>query len=240
MDIGWYTPKIRRFIRMIRYWNRLLSMENDRLTKKIFLWDYSNNYRNWCAEIGQLLNSIGLDSAFDNLDPCVLSMCENKLQTLMEHMWTDELDTKPKLKYYKMFKELGVQELYVNDFLPRYERCMLAKLRFSILPLNIEVGRYLKVFDPILKLDRPLKPEERVCNICKCNDVEDEVHFICLCPTYQLYRRDLYRIVEEVYGNFKDLNPVDKYIFLMKYFQRETANFIIGAWKLRASRLLNN
>jgi hypothetical protein len=55
-------------------------------------------------------------------------MCENKLQSLMEYMWTDELDTKPKFKYYKMFKEIGVKEKYVNDFLPRYERCMLAKL----------------------------------------------------------------------------------------------------------------
>jgi hypothetical protein len=45
-----------------------------------------------------------------------------------------------------MFKEIGVKEKYVNDFLPRYERCMLAKLWFGILPLNVEVERYLTVY----------------------------------------------------------------------------------------------
>ena len=36
-DVGWLGCKERRFISMIRYWNRLIRMSNNRLTKKIFL-----------------------------------------------------------------------------------------------------------------------------------------------------------------------------------------------------------
>ena len=35
-DMGWKTAQINRHIRMVRYWNRLLTLDDDRLTKKVF------------------------------------------------------------------------------------------------------------------------------------------------------------------------------------------------------------
>ena len=38
-EIGWLMPKYRSRIRMIRQLHRMLNMTNDRLTKKVLLWD---------------------------------------------------------------------------------------------------------------------------------------------------------------------------------------------------------
>ena len=41
--------------------------------------------------------------------------------------------------------------------------------------MAIETGQYIRPYK---------KPEERICPICKI-DVEDEIHFLSLCPAYQ-------------------------------------------------------
>ena len=35
-DMGWVPSKIRRYVNIIRYWNRLINMDDTRLTKKVF------------------------------------------------------------------------------------------------------------------------------------------------------------------------------------------------------------
>ena len=38
-DMGWTPPQIRRQLNSLRLWKRLITMDNNRLTKRIFLWD---------------------------------------------------------------------------------------------------------------------------------------------------------------------------------------------------------
>ncbi len=40
-DMGWSSRKLLRHIKMTKYWNRLINMNEDRLTKKVFLYDKS-------------------------------------------------------------------------------------------------------------------------------------------------------------------------------------------------------
>ena len=39
-DIGWFTLSVDRSVYMVIFWNRLININNDRLTKCVFLWDY--------------------------------------------------------------------------------------------------------------------------------------------------------------------------------------------------------
>ena len=39
-DLGWINSRHRRYKCMIRYWNRLINMNDTRLTKHIFNYDY--------------------------------------------------------------------------------------------------------------------------------------------------------------------------------------------------------
>jgi len=46
-DMRWYEPKIRRCIKRIRFWNKLVKLDNSRLTKKAFDADYEQCRNNW-------------------------------------------------------------------------------------------------------------------------------------------------------------------------------------------------
>ena len=39
-DTGWVHPNVRRHIEMLRFWNRVLKMDESRLTRKMFEYAY--------------------------------------------------------------------------------------------------------------------------------------------------------------------------------------------------------
>ncbi len=57
---------------------------------------------------------------------------------------------------------------------------MLAEIRFGILPLHIETGRF-----------RGTALEERTCQICNSQLMEDEFQFILICDEYNELRINL-------------------------------------------------
>ena len=71
-------------------------------------------------------------------------------------------------------------EEYILSNIPKYKRSILCQLRIGILPLEIETGRYSRK-----------KLEERICKLCQL-DVEDETHFLCVCPKLQCIRFKYY------------------------------------------------
>ena len=64
--------------------------------------------------------------------------------------------------------------LYIRSPINTRHRIALTKLRLSNHKLAIETGRYSRPFK---------KPAERICPICKI-EMEDEYHFIKICPGY--------------------------------------------------------
>ncbi len=115
----------------------------------------------------QLFNVIGKMSIFEEKTSCNI----RELQICNHNIWKDKwnffLPNKPKLKTYISFKEQYCTEDYVKLCIPRKERSMLAQIRFGILPLHIETGRF-----------RGTALEERTCQICNSQSIEDEFHFI--------------------------------------------------------------
>lgn len=57
-------------------------------------------------------------------------------------MWNRELDKQAQLWTYKMFKSEFKQEDYVHMDLTLSQRSILAQIRYGILPLRIETGRF--------------------------------------------------------------------------------------------------
>ena len=49
---------------------------------------------------------------------------------------------------------------------------------------QIETGRYARNH-----VDRT----QRFCTIFECNDIEDEYHFILICPVYRNIRKNIYK-----------------------------------------------
>ena len=70
--------------------------------------------------------------------------------------------------------------------------------------LEIERGRYTNPRTPI---------EDRLC--IKCNEIEDEIHFLIQCTAYENERTELFRKITTVHGFFNTSSAKDTYIFLM-------------------------
>ena len=89
---------------------------------------------------------------------------------IQEENWLHSVSNKPKLRTYKLFKETLRVENYVL-----YN---MAQFRFGILSLNIETRRFR---------NQPI--EQRICNQCELNEIEDEFHFLFKCTLYNDCRK---------------------------------------------------
>ena len=77
------------------------------------------------------------------------------------------------LYLFRSFKTAFERSAYLNQLNNVKYRHILAKLRFSSSKLNIEIGGHNKI-------DR----QDRKCIRCNLNDIEDEFHFVLVCPDY--------------------------------------------------------
>ena len=96
----------------------------------------------------------------------------------------------------------------------------IAQIRFGILPLHIETGRF-----------RGLDLKYRTCHVC--GEVEDELHFLFSCKQYVNIRKSflssLTSIVQDSQANcFKQL--CDKYA-------RRFSKYINSIWQLRKEHM---
>ncbi len=69
-DMGWPTSQIKRQRNMIRYWNRLINNNDNRLTKQVFIYDISKCNNNWSSEVKSILNATDHKAVYDNHTTC--------------------------------------------------------------------------------------------------------------------------------------------------------------------------
>ncbi len=70
--------------------------------------------------------------------------------------------------------------------------------------MRIETGRYER-----------LPVEQRVCEVCDSDNVEDEMHFLISCDAFTQERTKLFTHVLQLVGNLNELSLEDKFIVLM-------------------------
>ncbi len=223
-ETGWLNTESRRHVEMFRLWNRILSMNEDRLTRKMFEYDYAKCKDNWCYEIKQICIKVGKMNMFTEKQFCNISEMQNALKGVFIEKWQSELVQKPKLRTYICFKDEYCTENYVKYCISRRERSLLAQLRIGILPLHIETGRF-----------RGLDLEDRTCQICNTQEIEDELHFICACNEYNNPRQILYNKISEKSNEFNVLTDKDKFIFIMKHEWKLLCAYLNDSWNIRNS-----
>ena len=227
-DIGWLPAKERRWYTILRYWNRLINMDNSRLCKKVFLWDYNICTNNWSADIKYIMNKIGLTRCFERLEACDTNSGYKRLQEVYTHEWNQKLLSVPKLRTHRTYKTSYNVEKYVLMNLSRRQRSILAQYRIGILPLRVETGRYIGE-----------KPEERICKICQSGQIEDEMHFLFNCTLYNDLRLTLISVIPQEHS-FLTLSAVDKLNLLMNDYSRQTAKYLSSAFEKRKQFLYVN
>lgn len=230
-DMGWDSCNIRRLIRMIRLWNRLLDVPNTRLVKRIFLADCNANVPNtWAHEIKDIFRLIDCNLSYDSLLYVNVDFARKKLSHIENNQWSNTVESKPKLRTYKLFKHNYGTEDYVLDNLSRSERSFLAQLRCGILPLRIETGRFSR-----------LELEQRICQLCNSNLIESEEHFIFSCSFYTEFRNQYYDMLRNLDSNFNiNLEVKEKWKIIMNRTCVKTTSKFITKCYLKRKDFLSN
>ena len=171
------------FKRCISYWLKLIEMENTRYPRACYLMlkrlDDAGRVT-WVTSIKNLLFRYGfgivwLEQQVGN-STIFLQNFTQRLQDCCKQEWHNDITSSSRLSLYCEFKSLLQPERYLNYLSPSRKR-ILANFRCSTHKLNIEIGRHLNL---------PL--QQRICVYCKnfrnVVTVENEFHFIFICPLY--------------------------------------------------------
>ena len=143
-DIGWVAGIILRKLGLLRFWNRLIAMDDNRLTKVIFnhVYHKDNRSKNWCFHVYNIFKEIGQEDLFTNKEPCDINTAKEQLFADFENTWKRNMNFKPKLRLYREIKQHLVAEKYVKLNLNFNQRTLLAQLRMGILPIRVDPGRF--------------------------------------------------------------------------------------------------
>ena len=176
------------------------------------------NVFNWAYELRRIMIDLGLpyllqSGDFPDTDTGWLTQfAKTKLTELYISSWQSEVTNSRKLRTYITFKSCFRQELYLNELKNYKHRRALSRLRLSSHHLNIETGRFYSIPE-----------DQRICPMCNTGNIENEFHFVLVCPRYEQLRVEhipsLY-LTRRSQANFKDLmSTTDKYTLccLSKY-----------------------
>ena len=113
----------------------------------------------------------------------------------------------PKLRTYKLFKTSYRLEPYLNLNLSRKTYSNIARFRLSSHNLKIETGRHNKPKTPV---------EERICDKCSSNNVEDEIHCLLTCDDNANPRVELMDKISNLIPNFNNLDKGSQFKSIME------------------------
>ena len=151
---------------------------------------------------------------------------------IMENL-KEQIILNKKLCTYASFKTVYKFEHYLDLIPSKKKRSNFAKLRLSAHNLRIETGRYGK--NPIPRIDRKCP----YCQSFNKTAVEDEIHFLSVCPLYETARNSMLSLINSKFPRISSLDLCDTFIWLMSQEDADClisiANFISLAFESRES-----
>ena len=222
-DLDWKTGECRRKLNVLRYWNRLISMPETRLTKMLFNDMYDNVYRgSWCYYVKNIFRQLDMIDIYKDKQLCNLQLCESKLESTDKQTLLDSISKKPKLRLFKEVMCEDGAERYVKLNLTSGERSMIAQIRMGILPIRVETGRYTN-----------MKMNDRLCQICNTANVEDEIHFIMDCSLYDDLRHEIFTYMNSFIDGFGSSDRLQQFYYIMQCNNYTTINTIFKMFSRR-------
>lgn len=220
---------ISRKIRIIKYWFKLISCyDNNCILYAIYvnmLRKCDNNESNWLSNIKEMLRQTGFNDVWLFRDSvinvkCFIAQFRLRLKDIYTTQWRETVNTSSGLSLYREIKTV----FEISDYLAVLDnfkhRQAISKMRLSSHKLNIERGRYTRI-----------PRQDRKCELCNRNDIEDEYHFMIVCDVYSDLRRDY---IPPYYTNRPSMFKFVKLLNVKsKQLLHKIAVYIIKASKLR-------
>ena len=225
----------------MRYWNRLCSEDTPVLLRHAILHLkhlLEKGKQCWLTKVQAIFEGAGFASAFtyNGCDKELTNLIMLRYRDQYIQSWYQKLHRTTSrrgsggnmLRTYQLLKSKFEQEPYLSIVANVKHRVALTRLRLSCHRLEIEVIRYHK--------PTPTPVPLRLCR--RCQMVEDEIHFICVCPRFSTLRQELFAMVHAYYPPFQWLSTTDKFIYLLTstnvHILRELSAFVYKSFKLHS------
>ena len=203
---------------ILRMYNRICKMSDDRLPKQIFL--SMDSHFTWYNRLSLLKREFFPDNSnLQTFSPMNLTLAKARMIYRFDTKWKENICNKVKLRTYMKFKENTGPDCYLFQHLPKNQRSIIAQLRIGILPLRVETGRFL---------NEPLNT--RICKFCNKNEIEDESHFINSCELYENERNSLKSIM---LSDFDLLNDLSNLNYLFSKYPKTMTDYVFSCWNTR-------
>ncbi|XP_033745472.1 uncharacterized protein LOC117330985 [Pecten maximus] len=220
-ETGRYSLHVQRKIMIMKYWLKLLKTNNC-ILKSCYVALLELNIKkpncklNWVYEIKDDLCRHGFNYVWIaqnvNNEKHFLELYTQRLHDIFIQDLHSSFNNSSKCQIYKYLANYFELQYYLTKSLNSKTKQILSKYRMQAHSLHIESGRYNAV-----------PRGERICTVCNNNDIEDEMHFILLCPAYVELRMrflkkyyykhpSVFKLIELFsYKNIKTLRNLGKY-----------------------------
>ena len=225
-EINRYPLKITRKLIMIKYWLSLMKTKNSLLINiyQMLAVDANRGLSysglNWAYHIKLSLEEIGLGYVWNLQNYTNYDVIKQRILDIYKQNWYFNINNSSRLSQYSLFKHDFKMEKYLTCNLDTKYVTILTKFRLYSNNLNIETGRYDNT-------DR----NSRHCRQCNMGMIEDQYHFLLVCPKYRHLRQ---RFFKPYYCKWP---TVEKFSSLMSSVSPKTINkiarFLFHAFKDR-------
>ena len=187
-ELGRYPLVIERRIRIVKYWfNVMRKSENNCIVNSVYN-EMKSSIENdanslfWLTKLKQLLEQNGFADVWMypgsvNVKAFIPVFKTRLIDTFLVGM-RNELNASSSMSLYRELSQTFEISPYLINLNNRKYRNTIAKFRLSSHQLRIETGRHTP------RIDRQL----RKCFLCTNDEIEDEFHFVFICPIYQELR----------------------------------------------------
>ena len=232
-ELGRTPMLIGRKLCIIRYWIKILKADDDFVPKKIYsmLKDDADNNRNyhglnWASQIKSILCDIGLNYFWIQQAEIEIhfNVIKTKILDIYRQTLYTEINNSNRLSAYARLKHDFMCKKYLDFISDKKYRVALSKFTLSSHDLEIERGRHLNT-----------NRSDRLCRFCNGTYIENEYHFLLVCPLY----RDLrIKYFKPYYCRWPTLNKFDDLMCnTSKKVILNVAKYIYFAFQLRKENL---
>jgi hypothetical protein len=185
-ELGRYPLFINTYIKCIKFWLRVVHMENSRYPKKAYnmLMSLENqNYTTWVADVRNTLFCYGFGIVWESQTvgnvKCFAKLFKQRLIDCYKQDWHAALDRHQFYRVYSSFSTSICLQKYVKLIHLINYRKVLTRFRFGMLPLR---SRSLNFRQPSRNSNANLN-----CPFCP-DALETELHFLLVCRKYNELR----------------------------------------------------
>ena len=179
---------------------------------------------NWASQVKSLLDELGLTYIWVQQDhiniPC--DLIQQRIMDMDKQSWYTNINNSSRLLMYARFKHEFEMEHYLDFITEKKYKIALTKFRLSSHDLAIERGRF-----------EHIERNNRLCRYCNLNMIENEYHFLLVCPLYRDLRKKYF---QNYYCHWPTMNKFDDLMAkTSKHAILNLSKFVFYAMRLRDS-----